>query len=139
MEEKKLYGSLKRLQNFPLDLTCVYETYAEAEAYCKKKNSKAYLGQVIAVWNDKDEIKNSIYFVCKDSNDNLILKRPFNETELNNGIAALKGEIKEKYDLAILLVSHDLSVAHKSIAWSSCFPAELASSSTYRAKLIIFS
>lgn len=102
MEEKKLYGSLKRLQNFPLDLTCVYETYAEAEAYCKKKNSKAYLGQVIAVWNDKDEINNSIYFVCKDSDDNLILKRPVNKKDLDNGIADLKKEIEkeilEKYN-----------------------------------------
>lgn len=96
MDERKLYGSLKRLQNFPLDLTCVYETYADAEAYCKKKNSKAYPGQVIAVWNDGK--KTSLYLVVKNSDNELSLQGSVNEEDLDERFNILKQEILEKYN-----------------------------------------
>lgn len=62
MGKQNLYGSLNRLQNFPLDLTSIYETKTLLDEYINK-DKRAYIGQLICVYNDSKKQNNGLYIV----------------------------------------------------------------------------
>lgn len=90
-----LYTSFNRLKNIPLDLTCIYKTLDDATAYVERDHTKAYAGQIIAVYGEESSSSNNgIYNVIPsaDSASGLGLQKSANADDL----AALKKEIDEE-------------------------------------------
>ena len=79
MKYQNTYASFRRLQDFPLDPSCIFETLEAANAYIAKPI--AYSGQVIAVYNDPEH--NGIYNIILDNNVKT-LNRVINEKEFND-------------------------------------------------------
>ena len=63
---QNLYGSLNRLQNFPLDKTSVYETKTLLAEYLAN-DKRAYDGQLLCVYNDSNKNNNGLYIARTDS------------------------------------------------------------------------
>lgn len=99
-----LFKGFKRLRDFPLDPSCIYTTYVEAERYLEA-NRTAYLGQVVAVYDDGD--KTGLYIIINKegkksyyrlaSNEELV-KTIVNVKEL---ISSLDSEVEKKLNETI--------------------------------------
>lgn len=90
---QNLYTSFKRLQNLPLDLSTVYETYSEAKQYVERYKTKAHPGQVIAVYNDDDTEKNGIYVILTTSDSSILSGLTFKKSADADDLKKLKDEI----------------------------------------------
>lgn len=66
MAYQTLYGGFKRLRDFPLDESALYDKYEDALKYAQDKNSVAYIGQPIVVKGDVGN-KNGLYLIILSS------------------------------------------------------------------------
>lgn len=88
-----LYGSFKRLGNFPIDPSSFFEKKSDLEKYVK--NSKiVYPGQLLVVYADKEN--NGIWIVpdFKETVDTEKLIKIVNSTELVNKVEEITGKVE---------------------------------------------
>lgn len=91
---QNIYAPFRRLQDFPLDPSCVFETLEAAENYIAN-NKSAYKGQVISVHSDGEN--NGLYNIIVGSADNITLQKTINEDEFNK-VAELVNVLNAKSD-----------------------------------------
>ena len=68
MSNQLLFGSFKRLRNFPIDPSDFFETLKELEKYTST-DATVHLGQKTVVYNDPEN--NGLYLVLKNENGEL--------------------------------------------------------------------
>lgn len=80
--EQKLFSGFSRLRDFPLDPSCIYKKLTDAQYYVEHDRT-AYVGQVLAIVADTEEIS-GLYYI----NENKELVNTVNLAKVREEIAA---------------------------------------------------
>lgn len=104
--------SLKRENAIPLDLNSFYTSFAQATNYALTSGS-AYLGNIISVYENENNVNNGVYFVVSPNEDNTgLIKLATANTlaefitvlnELSNRVDSLSGSVSYQgsYDVFV--------------------------------------
>lgn len=92
MANQILFGSFKRLRNFPLDPSELFLTKAELDNYIKS-NPIAYNGQKVVVCDDGEN--NGLYIIVKENNILTLLRIP--DIHITEKLASDLLELKNNY------------------------------------------
>lgn len=101
---QNIYASLNRASSFPLDSSCIHDTYSDALSYIEREKSKAYVGQIIAVVNDGND--NALYVVSKnDETGKFSLEKSANA----NDLAVLKQQVVDEISVTMDAIQTSLN------------------------------
>lgn len=92
MANQILFGSFKRLRNFPLDPSELFLTKAELDSYISS-NPIAYNGQKVVVCDDGEN--NGLYIIVKENNVLTLLRIP--DVHITEKLASDLLELKNSY------------------------------------------
>lgn len=103
---RDLFSSFQRLQNFPLDISSLYETLEKLNKYIES-SGVAYAGQIVGVYKDNEDL-NGVYIIV-DENGKLVPKKSASQTDLDNLGNQVKNEIQVKLDKITKILGDDES------------------------------
>ena len=77
---QQLFSGFRRLQDFPLDESSVYENLESAERYCSS-DRRAYLGQLLGIYSGEDM---GVYQVVLKDNKKQLMKLANSDVLVND-------------------------------------------------------